>query len=143
MIKKTKGSRGATLLEIIIAISILSIVVISLLNVFNYSIAGIFGSGQRSNIVMDVQDIVDNLQTRNDTSPGLNSQVEIENYLDINYKKVAKTDLATWDGIHDVNYFVEEKTRVINGHSSTGFEVTIVKFFSSGKRSVLLTTFVA
>ncbi|MHB1483949.1 MAG: prepilin-type N-terminal cleavage/methylation domain-containing protein [Saccharofermentanales bacterium] len=142
MIDEIKKSKGASLLEIIIAIAILSLVVVSLLNVFSFSIAGIFGSGNRSNMVMEVQDIVDKLQTQNDTPPGLNTQAEIETYLDINYKKVAKSDLTTWDGTNDVNFYVEEKKVTAGGFDSIGWEVTIVKFFNDGKRTVQLTTIV-
>jgi len=138
MKNKIRYSRGATLLEIIIAIAILSIIVISLLSVFGSSITGIFGSGNRSNMLMDVQKIADDIQAQNDTPPGLDTKPEIETYMNSkSYNEVASlAQLNTWNGTNNINYFVEAKTITsVSGLTADGFEVTIVKFFHDGEKN--------
>lgn len=54
-----KKRKGVTLIEIIISLAIIGIIVIVILNMFNFSIANIFRSGIRTKSIAEVRDEID------------------------------------------------------------------------------------
>ena len=132
-----KSKKGMTLVEIIVAITILGIIIVSILNMFNFSITEIFSSGFRTDASLEVQQLADDLQTENNTNPMDTS--ELATFMNNKgYKAVASIDLlAVKQTGFDGNYYIG--TGSIEGVQ--GGEISIAKFYNNGKRTVRITTY--
>lgn len=139
--RRLSALQGMTLIEIIIALALLGIVVMALLNMFSFSYTTIFSAGFRSERVLEVQTIVDDLLVQNDTQR-FATDVQIKTYLaGQGYNGVSTPSLLdAWSGTNDINYYVNDtlQTKAF----TEGYEVTILKFFDEGKQSVRITVFV-
>ncbi|SHJ36951.1 type IV pilus modification PilV family protein [Parasporobacterium paucivorans] len=140
--KPIKSNRGLTLVEIIVAIAILGIILTAILSMFDVSIKETFKSGFRSKEVMEVQDIIDDLQTK--FSQGSSSSSVIETYLSgKGYNKAATASaLSTKVGTKNVNYFVQYKEITSGATTAKGYEVSVLKFFNNDNNTVRLTAFI-
>lgn len=136
-LKLLKSKKGTTLVEIIVALAILGILIVPLLNMFDLSISQIFESGFRTTETMEVQKVVDELQTQQ-----MVSEEDIKTFFGNNYSNYqlasSPTDLTVKKTGKDGNYYIA--TGGVYG--SNGWEVTILKFFKNGTRSTQISTFV-
>lgn len=148
MVKIFKNSKGMTLIEIILAMAILGIIVAAILSMFSSSYSNIFASGSRTDEVLQVETIVDDLIAKNDEFKFDDDRIltddsyteTVSEYLDgKGYNGVATSaDLGVYVN-YDVNYYVESNTI----DDVYGYQVTFAKFFKNGTQLVNNTTFVA
>ena len=129
MFQNIKSERGMTLIEIIVALTVLGIIVIGILGMFRLASSEIYTSGYRTDKVLDARAIADDLIHQNDVQK-FNSASQIDLYLSgKGYHSVSAPDeLKTkYDGT-DVNYFIgTESFRA----DVVGYEVTIVLFIEN------------
>ncbi len=140
MIKKIKCKKGMTLIEIIVAIAILGIIVVGILGMYRLSFYEIFTAGSRTDNILEVRTIADDLIVQN-TIQKFSSSTQIISYLsgkgyhqssDLTDIKIKYTSM--------VNYYIAAES-VKSG--VLGYEVTILQFLdNSDKNSVQVTTFV-
>ncbi len=137
-----KSNKGITLVEIIIAIAILGIIMVGILGMFNIAVSEVFTSGSRSEQTMDIQKVIDELQTENDWEKL--DQSEIIAFLNAKsyYRVTDISQLKTFNAAYEGNYFVTQKTITKDGYNVTGYDVTVLKFFKNGSRTAQLTTFI-
>jgi len=129
--------QGFTLLEVIVAVAILGLLVSLFLSAFYSGAAGILFSGQKSRELLELQSIVDDLNSRS-----FADRAEIDTYLGTTkgYRSVADmSSLSTMVSGQYVNYYLSaiETKAGVNGYS-----VSFVRFISSGKRSARISTFI-
>ena len=134
---KVKSKLGLTLIELIVAIAILGIVFIAFQDMFFSGFRTIFSSGQRTQAVMDVQNITDDLNNQKFTDrSGLVTYLTGKGY----YVAASKADAQTYHS-KSVNCYIDGATATtLNGVK--GYPVYIVQFFSNSKQQVPLTTFI-
>jgi prepilin-type N-terminal cleavage/methylation domain-containing protein len=136
--KYLKNQKGMTLIEVILAIAILGIIMIGILNLFSFSMKSIYSAGNRTHTVADLESISDEL-----IASEFSSKIEIENHLAdvMNFnEKTDKNSVAIKEIGEDINFYVSNST-VLEGTSTIGYVVTIVKFHSNGKQSSKITVF--
>ena len=140
MISKLKSNKGMTLIEIIVAITILGIVVIGILGMYQLALSQIFTAGSRTEKVLDVQAIADDLIAENDIQK-FNSSTEVSTYLSSKgYHPVLSLSSIEVRAIgYDVNYYVSSET---TSGGVSGYEVTILKFTNNGRSSAEISTFI-
>lgn len=138
--KKNRHNKGLTLIEIIISVAILGIIAIAVLNVFVFGYSEIFAAGFRTDKVHDVQLIVDQLNTDNDNQKFTTTSQISTYFTSKGYNVVTDLNqLNIRNGNVDINCHVGSE---ITKGSIPGFQVSILKFYKNGTRSVQLTTFV-
>jgi len=139
MIKLFKKNKGATLLEIIISMAILGIILTALINVFSFGSINIIHSGQKSEKLMDLQSIVDSLNSQDN----LDDKNDIVSYLKDTkgYKEASSlSNLTNKDSNDLIKFYVSnEETK----YQSKGHTVSLVSFINEdGSRYSRLSTFV-
>lgn len=137
-----KQNKGFTLIEIILAIAILSIILIAILNLFSFSLSSVFAAGDKSRTVADLDSIAQNIIEQANTSK-FSTQNAIETYLTgtLNYNLKTSSTVMTKDAGKDINCFVGAR-QLITGTTTYGYPVTIVKFVGSKNRSSKITFFI-
>jgi len=143
---KTRTKKGLTLVEIIVAIAILGIVFIAFQQIFYNGYFSVFTSGQRTRAIMDVQEIVDNVNTQS-----FSSDAAISNYLTTQYSDLLiisnQSNLYTYQN-KTVNCFIGSLTTMkdIDGNPVLndvyGYPVQFVLFFGKNTQKVQMTVFV-
>lgn len=139
MMHKIKSEKGMTLIEIIVAIAILGIIAIGILGMYKVAYSEIFIAGARTDNVMEVRTIADDLITQNGTQK-FSSSTQISTYLNAKgyHQANSLTDIKIkYTSL--VNYFVSAES--VRG-GVTGYEVTFLQFLNHDKNSVQLTTFI-
>lgn len=139
LMKKIKSQKGMTLIEIIVALAVLGIIIISILSMFRLASFQIFTSGSRTDSILDARSIVDDLIEQSENQ-NFSTATQLDLYLTgKGYHGVSSLDdIATKYDDVDINYYV--------GYESvkaevTGYEVTFCVFLDD-KNSVSLTTFI-
>ena len=134
--KQLRDKKGLTLVEIIVAITILGILVIGISGMLDLSLKQLFDSGHRTRETMVVQETVDLLQAHNNaTTPGY----QFENDGEI----VAFLVPYTTDPDFEISYQVGgEETKDFGSGPMRGWPVTITKTLANGSKTVQLSTFV-
>lgn len=142
MKKYTKSYFGFTLIEIIIAIAILSIIIIAILNVFTFGLTSLFSAGDKSRTVAELDGIVQNVIEQLDTSYN-SSQTDIENFLvnTMNFNLKSGANVMIKDAGKDINCYVGPR-QVIQGTNTYGYAVTFVKFYGSKQNTCKITIFI-
>ena len=133
-----KNNKGVTLLEIIISLAILGIIFTVLINAFSFGTINIIHSGQKSEELMNLQSIVDEVNSSN-----FNDKSELVDYLKNTknfYEENSFSNITNIDPNAMVKFFVSnEETK----YESKGHTVTLVKFINTdGSRFSKLSTFV-
>lgn len=138
---KLKQIKGMTLLEIIVALALLGIVMIALLNMFTFSYTNIFSAGFRSDKILEVQMLIDDLTTQHGIQK-FATAAEISTYLTSEgYNSVSSLNaLLTKQGTNDINYYVNPT--LLTKANVQGYEVTLLKFFNNGSDYAQLTVFI-
>lgn len=139
LIKKLKSQKGMTLIEIIVALAVLGIVIISILSLFRLASSQIFTSGTRTDTILDARSIADDLIEQSENQ-NFTTSIQIDSYLiGKGYHGVYfLDDIAVKFEYADVNYYIGAES-VKAG--VTGYEVTFYVFFDD-KNSVSITTFI-
>lgn len=140
MIKKIKCKKGMTLIEIIVAIAILGIIIVGILSMYRLSYYEIFTAGSRTDNILEVRTIADDLIAQN-TIQKFISTTQIGAYLNAKgyHESSSLTDIKI-KYTSMVNYYIGAES-VKSG--VLGYEVTILQFLdNSDKNSVQITTFV-
>jgi len=138
MKKIIENNKGVTLLEIIISLAILGIIITVMINAFSFGTINIIHSGQKSEELMNLQSIVDDVN-----SNSFNNKNEIVNYLKNTknfYEENSLSNLTKKDTNDMIKFHVsDEETK----YESKGYTVTVVKFINEdGSRYSRLSTFV-
>lgn len=141
--------KGMTLVELIVALAIMSIIAISLLAIFSSSYSNIFSYGRKSKAATETQSIIDKIYERSvqgnftttlEVQDMVSSVLSLDGYTSGQYKLSSSLGgLSTIEGIEHVRYFVSD---VILQSDINGFQVSVLVFYSNNKSSVTLTTFV-
>ena len=128
--------QGMTLIELILAIAILAILVVGFLSMFTFAYTNILSAGARSEEILEVQSIIDDMNSRVFNNPG-----EIEAYLiSKGYNNSGSmTSIETMNGSNSVNFYVNNTLQT--KADTDGYEVTILGFFRQGKNFVKITNF--
>ncbi|MGE4354463.1 MAG: prepilin-type N-terminal cleavage/methylation domain-containing protein [Oscillospiraceae bacterium] len=139
--KAFHNQKGLTLIEIIVSIAILGIIVAAMLSMSTFGMTNLFFSGQKSEVVMDLQSAVDDLNAQQfSTTESQNARDGIISYLqEKGYYYVSDlSQLSVQVSGADTNFYVSESETKAE---TAGYTVTILKFIQSGKRSAELSTF--
>src|SRR6056297_2214504 len=107
MKKIIKNNKGVTLLEIIISLAILGIIFTVMINAFSFGTINIIHSGQKSEELMNLQSIVDDVN-----SNSFNSKSEIVNYLKNTknfYEENSFANITNKDTTDMVKFFVSNE----------------------------------
>lgn len=140
MISNIKSNKGMTLIEIIVAITILGIIVIGVLGMYQLALSQIFTAGSRTDKVLEIQAIADDLIAQNDIQK-FNSASEISTYLGSKgYHSVTSLPaIEVHSAGYDVNYYISGE--ILNGDVN-GYEVTILEFTNNGRSFAQISTFI-
>lgn len=132
---KIYNKKGMTLVEILVAFTILVIIASAFLLLFSTSVVNIFNFGAESRSVANTAEIMEAVYNIDDVSE--NSITDMLN--DIGGKKIsAPMNLYVYDGDYDFNYYII----FINTNLTSGYDVTLVTFYRQGEKYVYLTSFV-
>lgn len=141
--KVLNDKEGMTLIEIIVALAILGIVLIALLNVFTFSMKGVYSAGHRTASAKELQGIADTLINANKMPTGFATQDSIRTYLSAlstdYHREDNLSNVTTYAG-YPVNFNVS--TRNITIGPSAGYNVTLVRFFEDNKKYTKMTAFI-
>jgi prepilin-type N-terminal cleavage/methylation domain-containing protein len=128
--KKT-GIKGFTLMEVLVAMAILTIIVVCFTFVYGWSFENIFLMGDKSKVVATAQKTFERL------------------YIDINDNNVElkpvdnKDDLYVYSATEPGNYYVEDNvTFTLEDEVVQGYKVTAVVFYRNGERNATVSTFI-
>lgn len=132
-LKNSKNMNGMTLIEIIIAMALLGIILISFLNLFGAGFTSIFEMGQKSDAASDIQSIMEIIYRDGNTDHldylvTLSQVVEVVNYNDL---------FNQYTSGPEIRFHVGSIT-LLSG--ATVEQVTLVKFYQKGKRHVTLSS---
>ncbi|KAB2951655.1 prepilin-type N-terminal cleavage/methylation domain-containing protein [Heliorestis acidaminivorans] len=96
-----KNSRGLTLVELLVALAILSIIVVAYLSLFTISYQGIFHSGHKSNALFEGQEVIDKIiRNPNYTAPGVTkTDHPISNPIKIPLSALSGTESITLEAL--------------------------------------------
>jgi prepilin-type N-terminal cleavage/methylation domain-containing protein len=125
---------GFSLIEIIVAIAILGIIVVSIMGLLGNSIVHVFSSGKKDKAVSRAANQMELLYSIN---PKNKAELILNN-------AELVTDSSQQGGLYDetdkniIRYCIEGETEGF----ADGFKVTIVAFYMNGKRYVTLTSFI-
>ena len=131
--KNFKSNNGLTLIEIIIAMAILGIILISFLNMFGAGFSSIFEMGQKSDATSDLQCIMEIIYRDGNVD-----------HLDFLVTQSQVVGVADYNDLFDV-YVSGPVTRFHVGaitllSGETVEQVTLLKFYQNGKRYVILSS---
>jgi prepilin-type N-terminal cleavage/methylation domain-containing protein len=128
------NQQGMTLIEIVIALAILSILVLSFFLIFTTSFAHIFRMGSKTSAMSDAQEVIDAVYISRDTSEAYLDAIRDEDFL----KLTDCVDLPNYayDGTHRFVYCVGSETLV----DSVMTTVTVKVFYGNGSESVVLSS---
>ncbi len=125
--KVLSQNKGFSLVEVLVAMAVLTILVVSFTIFFGWNITSIFETGQRSQAVAEAEKKLEKLH------------YSMDNYAsDPEY--VSSEDVLVKDPDRDRNFCVEEVTYVDG--SVEGYNVTVVVFYKNGERYVSLSSFI-
>jgi prepilin-type N-terminal cleavage/methylation domain-containing protein len=129
--KKILDVKGFTLVEVLAAMAVLTIIVVCFTFVYGWSFENIFLMGDKSKAVATAQETLERL------------------YLDINdedvgLKRVDSPDeLYTYSETESGNFYVEDNvTYTLEGEEVEGYKVTAVVFYKNGERNTAISTYI-
>jgi prepilin-type N-terminal cleavage/methylation domain-containing protein len=132
---KIKSKIGLTLVELIVAIAILGIVFIAFQDIFYNGYRAIFSSGQRTQAMMDIQEIADDIGSQKfNYKSNLEAYITNKGILIVSNQNDAKVYQSS-----SVNCFIGSLTK-LNGVD--GYPVELILFFSNHSQYVQMTVFV-
>lgn len=135
LMKLTNNNKGMTLVEVLIAFSILVIIAAAFLLLFSTSVVNIFNFGAESRSVANTAETMEavyNIYSITESSI-------IDKLDDLDGKKITDPlTLYVYDGNFDFNYYIESS----NTGLASGYDVTLVTFYRQGEKYVDLTSFV-
>lgn len=142
-----KNLSGLTLIEIIIAFAMLSIVLVAFLTMFSGGLSFIFFSGDRAEANNNAQSIMDRIYNEVDTTD-LNNSIDqiIEsivgagNYLDCTGNLTLYDQSLTSTSTVVVKYYVEDKNLLINTGTDHAYEIHLKVYYNNGSKFVVLTS---
>lgn len=135
--KRQTNTYGMTLIELILAMAILSIILIAFLNGFGQGVIYIFGAGEKTKANMQIQSIIDELAGQK-----FKDYAAIDAYLGTTKgynKKNSLPDTVNYTTGKNVNYFIgSEETK----NNVLGYQTTIVVFVQNGNKYAKITVFI-
>ncbi len=135
-----KAQGGFTLVEVLIAMAVLSIVILSFTQVLGFSVTGIFNEGEKSRALAEAREKTDDLfylvasaATPEDAMAGMEADAEW---------------VAAADDLYDTanpavrRFCYEPTSNVVNGVTVEGYNVTVVIYYRDFQSKVELESFI-
>ena len=128
--KKMLGIKGFSLVEVLVAITVLTITIVSFTFVYGWSFENIFLMGEKSTAVAKAQNALERM------------------YININDDKIDLQRVISPDDLYTYsesgNYYVEENVTYTleEDEDVVGNKVTVVVFYKNGERHVSLSAFI-
>lgn len=130
-----KNRKGVTLVEILVAFAILSVIAAAFLLLFSTSITNIFNFGAESRAVARTTENMEALYNlENPTGTDIEAELDAMN----GKKALDSTSLYDYDSNFNFNYYYEGSDTGL----SSGYEVTMVMFYRNGEKYVDLKSFI-
>lgn len=133
--KVLKNKRGMTIVEVLIAFLLMSILTSAFLLVFSSGVVNILDFGSRSRALASANEAMEKVYSIQEPSQTL---IEAELNAQNGMKIESSPDLYIYNTGKDFNYFIQ----YIDTTVSTGFRVTIVYFYRNGEKFIDLEAFV-
>ena len=131
-LNKYENNKGFTLIEIILAIAILGIIIVSFMSIFSSGIKNIFSAGKKDEAISLAANKLEKLYHSQPFEKQSDLKAKLNN--DGYYVENCTNELYTYQN-KDYNF-------CINSNISGGFKVKIVYFYLNGERYIELTSFV-
>jgi Tfp pilus assembly protein PilE len=132
---KTKSKIGLTLVEIIVAIAILGIIFIAFQDIFYNGYRAIFSSGQRTQAMMELQEIADDIGNQKfNYRSDLVTYITNKGFLVVSNQNDVKVFQSS-----SVNCYIDSLTKL---SGVDGYPVELILFFSNHSQYVQMTVFV-
>ncbi|MDW7667536.1 MAG: prepilin-type N-terminal cleavage/methylation domain-containing protein [Bacillota bacterium] len=128
------NKNGLTLIEIIIALAILSIMVLGFFQIFTTSFSHIIWMGNKTSAMSDAQEIIDSAYINSDTSDTFMQSINSEDILKID--DCTNLPAHSYDGTHRIIYCVDSEVLV----DSALTKLTVKVFYRNGNDSVILSS---
>ena len=145
-----KKQNGFTLVEVIVAVTILLVIAFAFVPLFSTTFANIFAYGEKDRAMSFASDQMEELyaiqplssnpdEAKSEVEDKLEEGVHIEDRDNL-YKLVSENNNygADWK----FNYYLGEKKPVVDDDNIEGYQVDVVVFYHDGERYVELTSFV-
>lgn len=136
--RKEYDNRGMTLVEVIVAVALLSIVLIAVITLTDVTTTGIFASGAKSKAIAAAMEKADQIyylvtsaKSADQAEANMRSSkgwVESGNYLS--------------EAISEPQFYYVKRSYEVDGFYSEGFDVTVVVFYNKGRNHVEIQSFV-
>lgn len=151
MNNKNRHNDGLTLIEIIIAIAILAILVVSILGIFSGSFATIISMGNRTTALYEAQSIFNSFESKISNPATVDAiNVELNSYVTVNSSdaELALTEDEFIAEFNDkrIRFYAntDVATLSIGGIQKAidGFTLNIKVFYRNGTRNTVFTAFI-
>jgi len=128
--KKKLGVKGFTLVEVLVAMTVLTILVVCFTFTYGWSSENIFLMGEKSRAIANAQEAIERLYVNIDDEVGL--------------KRVDSPDeLFAYDENETGNYYVKSNVSyMLEGKEVEGYKVIAVVFYKNGERNVKISSFI-
>ncbi|WP_347487622.1 prepilin-type N-terminal cleavage/methylation domain-containing protein [Desulfoscipio sp. XC116] len=123
--------KGFTLVEVLVAMAILTITVVCFTFVFGWNYENIFLMGDKSKAVAKAQESIERLY------------VDI-NDNDVGLKRIYNpNELYIYDETEPGNYYIEDNvTFALEGKEVEGYKVTVIVFYKNGERNAKISSYI-
>jgi len=136
--KLVNNQKGLTLIEVIIAVTILTIIAVAFIPLFSTSFSNIFAYGDKDLTMAYASDQMEMLYSRQPFS----NVDELKNKLSGGQSVDTRDDLYSYNPDYDFNYYIEGVNISDGDTDINGYKVTIVSFYREGDRKVELSSFI-
>lgn len=128
--KQPNSNQGFTLVEVLVAMVVLTIIVIAFTAFFGWNVTSIFDTGEKSRAIAKAESKLEKLYG------------SMENYKnDPDYVDNCE-NVSIRTGSRDCNFCVTKEAYNFQGSSVDGYNVQVVVFYSNGERHVSLSSFI-
>ena len=139
LLKKQNSNKGMTLVEVLVAITILLILVIAFTNLIGWNFTNIFIMGEKSKAIAKAMEKIDQLKAIVGNAVDSDGAIAAMQNTDIGW--VESEDLLDETTKECVFYF-ETKNEEVNGTMVNGCEVTVVVYYQDYKFHIKLDSFI-
>jgi prepilin-type N-terminal cleavage/methylation domain-containing protein len=136
--KRMTGRGGMTLIEVMVAVVLLSLILIAVITLTNVSITGIYGSGEKNRAIAAAMEKSDQVYY---TIINAADSDRAEEYVK-NIIGYVESGLYLSSLVSEPQFYCEKGTYEVDGHYSEGFDVIVVVYYNGGRNHVEIRSFV-